>query len=72
MKPRPRDFIFTAARAKLKIYLRDAEHIEAVKRIIEAEFPGLGGTLFLNAEICRKELLIEIEAACLSRLKDNK
>jgi chorismate lyase/3-hydroxybenzoate synthase len=45
-----------------KIYLRDAAYREPVMRAIEAEFGPLCECLYLHGDICRPELLVEIEA----------
>ena len=45
-----------------KIYLRDAAYAEPVRRAIEAALGPLCQCLYLHADICRTELLVEIEA----------
>ncbi len=60
-------FSFDAGRTRLKIYLRDPEHLDAVQAIVQAEIPGVAATMVLNADICRRELLLEIEAVCAGR-----
>ncbi len=57
---------FTAdkARMRFKVYLRNPDDLDAVRTIVRAEFPGVRDMLFLHAEICRPELLVEIEAMC--------
>jgi hypothetical protein len=45
-----------------KIYLRDSSHREPVSRALEAAFGPLCQCLYLRADICRPELLVEIEA----------
>jgi chorismate lyase / 3-hydroxybenzoate synthase len=55
---------FTPAEAgwALKIYLRHAQDLEIVQPIVESRF-GVGATyLYLVADICRPDLLVEIEA----------
>lgn len=46
--------------AALKIYLRHAEDLPSVKEIVEAALPHTPA-LFLEADICRRELRVEIE-----------
>lgn len=46
--------------AALKIYLRHAEDLPSVKEIVEAALPH-PPALFLEADICRRELKVEIE-----------
>ena len=45
-----------------KAYLRDAAFQEPVRRAIEAAFGPLCQCLYLRGDICRTELLVEIEA----------
>ena len=45
-----------------KIYLRDSSYHEPVSRALEAAFGSLCQCLYLRADICRAELLVEIEA----------
>lgn len=57
-----RGFTPSPAGWALKVYLRHAEDLETVRPIVEARF-GVGATyLYLVADICRPDLLIEIEA----------
>ena len=53
----------TGRRWSLKIYLREPWHLAVVRPLVEAEFPG-AAILYLQADICRSELLVEIEAFC--------
>lgn len=46
--------------AALKIYLRHAEDLPSVKEIVDAALPHTPA-LFLEADICRRELRLEIE-----------
>lgn len=46
--------------ATLKIYLRHAEDLPSVKEILQAALPQTPA-LFLEADICRRELRVEIE-----------
>lgn len=47
----------------LKAYLRQSEHLPAVRAALEAEGLDADRVLFLQADICRADLLVEIEAA---------
>jgi enamine deaminase RidA (YjgF/YER057c/UK114 family) len=50
----------------LRVYVRFPEQTEAIRRAILAAAGSAVPTAFLQAEICREELLVEIEAtACL-------
>ncbi len=46
----------------VKVYLRRAEDLSAVRGALEATGWGRGPVLYLRADICREPLLIEIEA----------
>jgi chorismate lyase/3-hydroxybenzoate synthase len=43
------------------VYVRDAGDVAAVQRVMN-ERCGAAPAVFLQADICRKELLVEIEA----------
>ncbi len=49
---------------KLKVYLRDGENLDAVRALVQAEFPDMAAAMYLRADVCRTELLMEIEAVC--------
>jgi chorismate lyase / 3-hydroxybenzoate synthase len=55
---------FTDAVSHMKVYVRYAEDYGAVKREVDAAFASESGIeiVYLQADICRRELLIEIEA----------
>jgi chorismate lyase / 3-hydroxybenzoate synthase len=55
---------FTDAISHMKVYVRYALDYDVVKREVEAAFAGESGIeiVYLQADICRRELLIEIEA----------
>ena len=59
-----KNFTPDLTRMKLKVYLRRPADLHHVREIIAMEFPQIANTIYLNAEICRSELLIEIEAVC--------
>lgn len=42
-------------------YVRDAEDMDIVSRFIKTHFKSLGSCRILKADICRRELLVEIE-----------
>jgi enamine deaminase RidA (YjgF/YER057c/UK114 family) len=50
----------------LKVYLRHAEHLRLVQDIIREEWGVLPEMIVLQADICRTDLLLEIEAVCWS------
>ena len=45
----------------LKVYLRDADHAALVSDLLDARLPANVPRLLLHADICRRELQIEIE-----------
>lgn len=47
----------------LKVYLRDPSNADLVERALRAHAPDLGGLLLLAGDICRAELLVEIDGA---------
>ena len=47
----------------LRVYLRNAEQFEECRRIVSAAYPGTE-IVFAEADICRRELLVEIECFC--------
>jgi len=46
-----------------KIYLRHAADLETVRRVFEAWLGAAGHVVYVQADICRAELLVEIEAS---------
>ena len=46
----------------LKVYVRHEQHIKSAKEVIEHHFGHRIPTLYLQGEMCRKDLLVEIEA----------
>ena len=44
-----------------KVYIRNPEHTETVRRTLEDSFMRSSRLLFLQGDLCRKELLVEIE-----------
>lgn len=47
----------------LKVYLRSPDYYETARRCLDRRYPGIA-TVFTWADICRKNLLVEIEAHC--------
>ncbi len=45
-----------------RVYLRDPAHLAQVRARIETELPGTSSIIYLQADVCRRELLVEIEA----------
>ena len=51
----------------LRVYVRNPEHLPALRRVVEESAgPGIP-VVWLQADICRRELLVEIEATVLAR-----
>jgi len=50
----------------LKAYVRHAEHFSIVRDIIHEEYGVIEELVMLQADICRVDLLLEIEAVCWS------
>ncbi len=48
--------------AVYKLYLRDLEHLSHVRDILHAELSGDGPLLCVQGDLCRRDLLLEIEA----------
>jgi len=46
---------------QLRVYIKNKEDYEAVRRVVEARCPNTP-VLYLEADVCRPELLVEIEA----------
>lgn len=46
----------------LKVYLRHTDDYPAVRKIIEAEFGHAARVVYLHADVCRTDLMVEIEA----------
>lgn len=49
------------AGTQLKVYVRDAANVERIEAALRARFPDLGGLLLLGGDICRHDLLVEID-----------
>lgn len=48
----------------LRVYLREQNDYEQCKKIVDELFPGTP-TIFMHADICRSDLLVEIECHCV-------
>jgi enamine deaminase RidA (YjgF/YER057c/UK114 family) len=53
---------FARADLAYKVYVRHADDLAAIRRELEAWLPG-AAAVYLQADICRAELLVEIEAS---------
>ncbi len=45
----------------LKVFVRNEEDISEIKKVLEAHDLGKGPILYVRGEMCREELLVEIE-----------
>lgn len=45
-----------------RVYLRHAEDLASVREALGTDLPNLASAVYLQAEICRPELLVEVEA----------
>ena len=48
----------------LKVYVRRPEHLELTKRAVQAHMGSSVPALYLHSDICRRDLLVEIEGIC--------
>lgn len=53
----------------LKIYLRNLHDLDFVRTRVSEEFGPLCQTVYLHSNICRSDLLLEIEGACFTDTK---
>jgi chorismate lyase / 3-hydroxybenzoate synthase len=44
-----------------KVYVRSAKHLETVRAVLQVPFLSSGHLVYLQGDLCRKELLVEIE-----------
>ncbi len=51
----------------LKVYLRSEEDLEPIRTLLDERIGRRVPTLWLRADICRPELLVEIEGVALPR-----
>jgi chorismatase len=47
---------------KVKVYVRRRADLPVVRRVCEKAFPATAEAVYLNVDLCRSELLVEIEA----------
>jgi enamine deaminase RidA (YjgF/YER057c/UK114 family) len=57
----------TQGRMLLKVYLRHPEHLAMVRDKVQAEFGQACKAVYLHSNICRSDLLLEIEGAYFSK-----
>ncbi|NQS99468.1 MAG: hypothetical protein HQ595_00160, partial [Candidatus Omnitrophica bacterium] len=50
---------------QLRVYIKNKEDVKAVQKVVEAKFPGIPRE-DLIADVCRENLLVEIEAIAVS------
>jgi enamine deaminase RidA (YjgF/YER057c/UK114 family) len=53
--------------AKLRVYVKHAEDYEKCREIVEQKLPAIPA-IYLHADVCRPDLLVEIEAVAFSPL----
>jgi enamine deaminase RidA (YjgF/YER057c/UK114 family) len=51
--------------AKLRVYVKHAEDYERCREVVEARLPNVPA-IYLHADVCRPDLLVEIEAVAFS------
>jgi hypothetical protein len=47
---------------KFKVYVRRARDLDAIRSVLSAALRPTAPILYLQADVCREELLVEIEA----------
>lgn len=62
----PEGALFTLAQLHLRVYVRRAEDADAVRRELQVCLGKPLNLCFVQADVCRQELLVEIEASGLS------
>lgn len=55
------------SRMALKVYVRHAQDAAAARALVEQEFGARTPAVYLHSDICRADLLLEIEAYCAPR-----
>jgi chorismate lyase/3-hydroxybenzoate synthase len=53
----------------LKVYLRHPEHLAMVRDKVQAEFGPACKAVYLHSNICRSDLLLEIEGAYFNEVQ---
>ena len=57
---------WTLAAVQYKVYVRHAADFEAVRAVLDAQLPAAAVRVYVQADVCRDDLLMEIEATgCL-------
>jgi chorismate lyase/3-hydroxybenzoate synthase len=51
----------------LKVYIRHPEHLSIVSDVLKQQVPAYTQVLYLQGEMCRSDLLLEIEGMLASR-----
>ncbi|HVS26604.1 MAG TPA: hypothetical protein VHE58_04820 [Burkholderiales bacterium] len=52
--------------ALLKVYIRQARHFPLIRKMLESSLGTGLSVLYLQADICRRDLLLEIEGVCIA------
>jgi chorismate lyase/3-hydroxybenzoate synthase len=60
------DFTNAQHRAVFKVYVRDSDSLPEIRRVLKKSPLSGNQILFLQADLCRKELLVEIEGLIIS------
>ncbi|MGH8744550.1 MAG: hypothetical protein ACREUY_09770, partial [Burkholderiales bacterium] len=50
----------------LKVYIRQAQHFPLIREMLEKALGADRPVLYLQADICRRDLLLEIEGVCVA------
>lgn len=58
---------FRCEELKLKVFVRNPIDLPLIREIIAGHWGNAGNALFVQADVCRAELLVEIEAFCSHR-----
>jgi enamine deaminase RidA (YjgF/YER057c/UK114 family) len=56
-------------RMRLKAYVRNSQDLECVRECVEQEFGASQQTVYLQSDICRTDLLLEIEGVSFCELR---
>ncbi|WP_184732073.1 FkbO/Hyg5 family chorismatase [Saccharopolyspora phatthalungensis] len=54
----------------IKVYVRDAEHLPVVRAKCAEVFAAHANVVYLNVDVCRPDLLVEIEGICRQEIAD--
>ena len=65
------DFQTEFAEGKWKVYLRNAEDFSLIQDTLWGKLRENAGILYLHGDLCRRELLFEIEGVCTRRHNRN-